>query len=226
MSRNRWIGATSLVLALAASALIAWTAPAQVKQATVDCGARVEVAHSILTQKCRPLPPGILSAFRAGTWEDGAALTPAERTALLAQATEAAYAEAETLTVALLETGNWPGAREINVEEGSRLVASLAPVLTRYRVRLLLDVYEQRSQELVRAAVVRALRGSELPEALLPALDASFQEPGALQAAAMAQVGPAEKRAQLLARVRRELPAGPAHDWAMRLSERLAAAPK
>lgn len=229
MSRKSCIAIGALV-ATAAGILLATAATAQVPPKDLDCAQasdalrraaakdRFTLAVTILEQKCRPLPAGILSALRAGVWEDGATVPGEDRMSLLTRGTQAAYAEAETLTVALLEAGHWPDGHELSIEDGSRLIASLAPVLNPYRTRLLLDVYEQVPATLVRIAVIRALHGAALPEAILPALDASFLETGPLQATGMWELGTTEKRDLALARLLRELPAGPALEWAKRLS--------
>ena len=71
-------------------------------------------------------------------------------------------------------------------------------------------------------AVIETLRGSPLPEALLPALEANAHGEEATRAAGAATLkGQAGKdAAEVLAELIRQLPEGPLLNWAHRLAER------
>jgi hypothetical protein len=64
------------------------------------------------------------------------------------------------------------------------------------------------------------MRSSDRPEAILPALDAYWNTPGArAEAQATFAEEPEKEPDAILARVIATLPEGPALDWALRLSE-------
>ncbi len=194
--------------------------PAAISKATGP--ERAGLVISAIEHKCRPLPAVVVTALRDGKWEDGLALSAAERTILLAQATEAKYSEAETLAVSLIESGVWPDEQPLATESGVQLIRALTGVLTPYRVHLLLDVFEQVQEVGVRQAVVLSLRGSRLDEALLPALEAAYEAAGTLQEAGTASIAaqPEKTPPQLHARLIRSLPEGPLLNWALGLADR------
>jgi len=226
----------ALVLA-AATGLVsqAWAAdpPAAKKAAVVPCdktadairqqapAARLALAQDAIKQKCQPLSPPIVSAITKSAWEDGSPLAMKDRLDLTIRATSAGYPEAETLTVVALEMGRWPDGKEIEFGDGAQLVQSLKPVLTPYRTHLLLDIYEQITVPSVRLAVVLALRGSKLNEALLPAIDACYKETGPTHEAGMtaAAAEPEKSPDPILARLLKSLPEGPFLNWAMTLAK-------
>lgn len=181
---------------------------------------RVPLAEGAIKASCRPIPAPILNVLRTGTWPDNAPIAPQGRITLLVRATEAAYAEAETLTVGMLENGAWPEGSQIAFDDGANLIRSLKPVLTRFRGRLLLDVYEQIRIPAVRQAVLHTLRGADFEEALLPALDAVYEETGPLQVSGLTTIAeePEKVPAEVHARLIRKLPEGPLLAWAVRLA--------
>jgi hypothetical protein len=194
---------------------------------------RVGLVFAAIDRKCRPLPGVVMAALRFGAWEDSAALSPGGRTGILAQATAAAYPEAETLAVKLLENGAWPSGELLSTDAGAQLVRAFADVLTTYRMHLLLDVFEQVNASNVRLAVIQTVRDSKLIEALLPALEAAYGEAGPLREAALTSIAarPEKTPMALHARLIRQLPKGAFLDWALRLakdhpSETVAAAKK
>lgn len=220
-----------LVLTLVGPATAAATAAApapipcaKVSDAIVTASGseRVTVAIGAIERKCRPLPPMIDGALRSGEWNDKAPLASPDRTILLVRATEAAYPEAETLAVMLIETGNWPDGEPLELEAGAQVIRSLKGVLTTYRVRLLLDVFEQVKEPTVRQAVIQTLRASKAEEALLPALEAAYEEKGPVQETANTSVSeqPEKNPPALHARLIRTLPEGALLNWALRLANR------
>jgi hypothetical protein len=182
---------------------------------------RAGLVLAAIDRKCHPLPAVVLTALRSGAWEDSAALSPGGRIGLLAQATAAAYPEAETLAVKLIETGTWPSGQPLTTEAGAQLIRSFKGVLTTYRTRLLLDVFEQVKEPTVRQAVIQTLRDSKLDEALLPALAAAYETTGPVQDAALSSIAaqPEKTPAELHARLIRKLPKGAFLDWALRLAK-------
>jgi uncharacterized protein YeaC (DUF1315 family) len=182
---------------------------------------RVGLAVGAIARKCSALPASVMNAVRAGRWDDGAALQAPDRTILLARATTAAYPEAESLVVKILEVGSWPDEVALTTDEGAQLVRSLKDVLTPYRVRLLLDVFEQVKEPAVRQAVLQTLRASKLDVALLPALEAAYDEKGPVQEAGLATISaqPEKTPPELHARLIRKLAKGPILDWAVRLAK-------
>jgi hypothetical protein len=231
------LAGTGLVLALALAGP-AFTAGSD-KPAAIPCAEvpaaignaaqpdRVGLILAAIDHKCRPLPAVAVAALRSGKWDDGAELSPSDRTILLVQATEAAYPEAETLAVRLLESGIWPNAQPLSADAGTQIVRALKGVLTTYRVHLLLDVFEQVQDPPVRQAVIQALRGSKLDEAMLPALEAAYEDSGEVQEAGSTSISaqPEKTPPELHARLIRKLPEGALLDWAIRLSERHASGP-
>jgi hypothetical protein len=192
--------------------------PAAIGQA--PAADRVGLAIAAMDRKCRPLPAVVVAALRLGAWADSAALSPSDRTVLLAQATAAAYPEAETLAVKLIETGIWPGGQPLGTDAGAQVILAFKGVLTTYRTCLLLDVFEQVKEPAVRQAVIQTLHDSKLDEALLPALDAAYEETGPVQEAALSSVAaqPEKTPAALHARLIRKLPKGALLNWALRLA--------
>jgi hypothetical protein len=210
------------------------TAPAPVPCAKVSAALvaakeseRITVAISALERKCRPIPPMIEGALRTGEWNDGVSLAAPDRTILLVRATEAAYPEAETLAVSVIETGSWPDSAPLDIEPGSQVIRSLKGVLTTYRVHLLLDVFEQVKEPMVRQAVIQTLRGSKRDEALLPALEAAYEESGTVQEAAATSISEQPEKAlpAVHARLIRTLPEGALLNWALRLANRHPSSP-
>jgi uncharacterized protein YeaC (DUF1315 family) len=175
-----------------------------------------------IDRKCRPLPAVVLAALRSGAWDDSAALSPPDRVVILAQATAAAFPEAETLAVKLIETGTWPDGRPLQAESGTQLIRAFKGVLTTYRTHLLLDVFEQVKEPSVRQAVLQTLRDSKLDEAALPALEAAYEETGPVQTIAISSIAaqPEKTPPALHARLIRKLPKGALLDWAVRLADR------
>lgn len=186
----------------------------------VPAGERYELARTAITGNCRPLSEPILSAIGKGRWLDGHEVGSEYRLALLTLAVSGSHAEAESMAVAILEEGRWPDGRALDLETGGQIIRSLQPVLTPYRVRLLLDVYEQINQEFVRFHVLQTLRTSDLDAALLPALDSFWGGSHSLQQAAMATLGdqPEKIPDAVLGRLIRNLPEGPMLNWALRLA--------
>lgn len=182
---------------------------------------RVNLVVSAIDRKCRPLPATVWAALRLGAWEDSTPLSPSERTVLLARGTAAAYPEAETLAVNVLERGSWPSGQPLGTDSGAQLIRALQDVLTPYRTHLLLDVFEQVKEAPVGQAVIQTLRGSKLEEALLPALEAAYDKTGPLQEAALGTLSAqSEKTPEALhARLIRKLPEGALLNWALRLAK-------
>lgn len=220
-----------LTLAAALSAAGPWTvfaadAPAvpcdqvEAKLRQTEPPRRLPIAETAIKMACQPLPPAILTAIRTGSWPDGGTIAPLGRVTLLIRATEARYAEAETLSVSILENGSWPDGSQIAFEDGANLIRGLKPALTRFRVRLLLDVYEQIRVPAVRQAVLQTLHGAPFEEALLPALDAVYDETGPVQVSGLTAIGeqPEKVAADVHARLLRTLPEGPLLSWAERLA--------
>jgi hypothetical protein len=183
---------------------------------------RVGLVLAAIDRKCHPLPAVVLAALRSGAWDDSAALSPSDRTLLLVQATAAAYPEAETLAVKLIEAGAWPNGQPLHAESGTQVIRAFKGMLTTYRTHLLLDVFEQVKEPSVRQAVIQALRDAKLDEALLPALEAAYEETGPVQAAAISSIAaqPEKTPPALHARLIRKLPKGALLDWAVRLADR------
>lgn len=182
---------------------------------------RVLAARSALIRDCPAVTSMIVAAIEDNTWPDGESFTGLNRSTLLGAAVRAGHADAETLAVRVLETGMWSPKQSIQVKEGVAIIQDLQPALTPYRTRLLLDIFEQVNDEDVQIAVVRALRGSSLPEALLPALDAYWNYGGRLhdEAAKSIEFQPENDAGLELARVIRALSGGPSLSWAARLAE-------
>src|SRR5690606_37841563 len=148
-------------------------------------------------------------------------LSPHFRVLLINTAIAKGRAEAESLAVRILENGSFPGGPEIEMATGAELVEGLAPALDEYRTGLMLDIYEQVEDATVCNAVIRALRNSDRPEAILPALDAYWNTPQAkAEAQATFSEEPEKEPDAILARVIKTLPEGPALDWALRISEK------
>ena len=183
---------------------------------------RVNLVLAAIDRKCHPLPAVVMAALRSGAWADSAALSLSSRTLLLTQATAAAYPEAETLAVKLIETGTWPDGQQLYAESGAQVIRAFKGLLTTYRTGLLLDVFEQVKEPSVRQAVLQTLRDAKFDEALLPALDAAYEETGSVQETAIASVAaqPEKTPPGLHARLIRKLPKGALLDWALRLADR------
>jgi hypothetical protein len=188
---------------------------------------RVGLVLAAIDRKCHPLPAIVMAALRSAKWDDGAELSLSDRTTLLAQATGATYPEAETLAVKLLETGLWPDQTPLATETGTQVIRALKNVLTTYRVHLLLDVYEQVKEPNVQQAVIQSLAASKLDEALLPALEAAYEETGPLQDAGTASIAaqPEKTAPELHARLIRKLPKGVLLEWALNLADRHPSSP-
>ncbi len=184
--------------------------------------ARAAVVLAAIDRKCRPLPAVVWAALRSGAWDDSPALSPSDRAVILARATAAAYPEAETLAVRLIETGTWPSGQPLHTDSGAQLIRAFKGVLTTYRTHLLLDVFEQVKEPSVRQAVIQTLRDSKLDEALLPALEAAYEETGPVQEVAISTVAaqPEKTPPALHARLIRNLPDGALLNWALRLADR------
>jgi hypothetical protein len=165
------------------------------------------------------MPPIIWSAIGSGKWGDDQRLEPADRIGILAAAVQSRYPEAETLLVAVLQEGAWADSTPISLEEGSALIRAAKPALTPYRVHLFMDVYEQRMEPVVRSAVLETLKDSPLPEALLPALAAYYEETGQVQQAGLSSLHtqPEKTPPEVLLRLIKTLPEGPSYQWAKRL---------
>jgi len=183
---------------------------------------RVPAYADAMSKRCRPLPAAFWTALRDGQWAEGEAIASHDRAMLLTLAMREKYADAETLVVRTVEYGRWPDGSDIPLAQGGELVRSLAFALTPYRVRLLLDVYEQVPKDFVRLAVVQTLASSNLDAAMLPVLDAYLEGKGSpAQAARGILISQPEKQpAGVLARLIRKLPQGPLLDWAVQLAEK------
>ncbi len=181
---------------------------------------RYELAMTTIKGNCRPIPEVVLSALTTGKWQDGQRVGTEQRTSLLTAAVSASYAEAESLAVTILENGVWPDDLALDLMTGGQIVGSLQPVLTPYRVRLLLDVYEQIRHDHVRSQVLRTLRGSTDDASLLPALDSFWGTSRELQQIAVTTLAeqPEEVPGQVLGRLIRNLPEGPLLNWALSLA--------
>jgi hypothetical protein len=228
------LGGAGLVLALTGPATAAGDEPvpvpcAQIPEAIRQAPApkRIDLAVGAIARNCRPLPAAVLAALRTGHWEDGIEAELPDRSIMVVRATEAAYPEAETLAVQLIETGRWPTGEPLSIESGSQMIRALKGVLTTFRAHLLLDVFEQLKDPMVRQAVVQTLRSSKLDEALLPALEAAYEESGSLREAANTSVSeqPEKTPPALHARLIRKLPEGPLLNWALRLANRHPSSP-
>lgn len=186
----------------------------------VPAAERFDLARSAIEGNCRPLSEPILSALRKGSWLDGKEVGFEHRLSLLDLAVSGHHAEAESLAVKILENGQWPDGRALDLETGGRIIKSMRSVLTPYRVRLLLDVYDQISQEHVRLNVLQTLRASNEEAALLPALDSFWSGSHSLQQAALANLGdqPDPMPDVVLGRLIRNLPEGPLLNWALRMA--------
>ncbi|MEZ4649944.1 MAG: hypothetical protein R3E97_14375 [Candidatus Eisenbacteria bacterium] len=207
--------------ALAAS--LVWAAvpcdqAAQVLQAAPG-PQRMATATEILKSDCQPLLPEIATAIRTAHWADSAPLSADQRISLLHTAIAEGYGAAAEVAVQVLEKGAWPDGTALDPGVGAQVVEALAPALDRYRVLLLLDVYEQVQVPAVSLAVVKTLEAAKEPEALLPALDASWNGKGEVQVAAskMITAQPEKTPAAVLLRLAKTLPKGPALDWVGRL---------
>ncbi len=181
---------------------------------------RFELARTLIKGNCRPIPEPVLSALATGKWKDGREVGTEQRTSMLALAVSGSYTEAESMAVAILENGVWPDGRALELATGGRIIQSLQPALTPYRVRLLLDVYEQIKNDHIRSQVLHTLRGSADEASLLPALDSFWGGSHSLQQAAMTTLAeqPEELPDQVLGRLIRNLPEGPLLNWALRLA--------
>jgi hypothetical protein len=188
---------------------------------------KAAVAAAAIDRKCVPLPAGILAALRGGQWAGPELVEPGDRVAVLVRAAEAHYAEAESLAVQVLEAGAWPDGAPLGFEPGAIVIRSLKGAMNRYRTHLCLDVYEQVKEPIVRQAVIQALRGSTLDEALLPAVEAALEESGTLHEAGITSIAdqPEKTPPLVLARLVRKLPEGPLLNWALRLSNRYPSSP-
>lgn len=182
---------------------------------------RLEAALAVIRGGCLTIPGPVWSAVENGTYPDGTTLSIHHRVLMINTAIAQGRAEAESLAVSTLETGSFPGGPELEFAAGAELVEGLAPALTSYRTGLLLDIYEQVNNPTVRNAVIRTMRSSDQPEAILPALDAYWNTPAA-RAEALATFAdePEKEPDAILARVIGALPEGPALDWALRISEK------
>ncbi|MCA9754917.1 MAG: hypothetical protein KDA27_03875 [Candidatus Eisenbacteria bacterium] len=207
------------------AATVAWSAIPCDQAAKTLAGTpvpqRIATATEILQSDCQPLLPEISNAIRTRHWSDAVALLEDQRISLLDTAIAAGYGEAADIAVRVLEKGAWPDGTALNPLAGAKVVEALAPALDRYRVLLLLDVYEQVQIPEVSLSVLEALRGSKEPEALLPALDAYWNGTGDVQALASQVVAaqPETKAPAVLVRLAEALPTGPALDWAGRLGK-------
>jgi hypothetical protein len=181
---------------------------------------RLQAALDVIRGGCLTIPGPVWSAVETGKYPDGVGISSHHRVLMINTAIAKGRAEAESLAVLTLENGAFPGGSEIDFPVGAELVEGLAPALNGYRTGLLLDIYEQVDNATVRNAVIRSLRSSDHPEAILPALDAYWNSP---QAKAEAQATfadePEKEPDAILARVIATLPEGPALDWALRISE-------
>jgi hypothetical protein len=181
---------------------------------------RLEAALNVIRGGCLTIPGPVWSAAEQGKYPDGTKISVHQRVLMINTAISKGRAEAESLSVFTLENGAFPGGPEIAVESGAELVEGLAPALTPYRTGLLLDIYEQVNNATVRNAVIRSMRSSDRPEAILPALDAYWNTPAArLEAQETFKDEPEKEPDAILARVISTLPEGPALDWALRISE-------
>jgi hypothetical protein len=188
---------------------------------------RPAAAMAAMDKRCRPLPEALWTALRDGVWPDKLPLSAVDRDTLLVLAERNGYSEADTMAVALIERGRWPDGSELSLNTGAELIRFLGPTLTTYRVRLLLDVFEQKPSDFVRLAVLQALSESKLDEALLPALEAYWEGQGVMQQMAFRTIsGQVEKTPDgTLARLVRKLPQGPLLNWAARMAKSHPSAP-
>src|SRR5690606_16080399 len=138
---------------------------------------RLQAALDVIRGGCLSIPGPVWTAVETGSYPDGVTLSPHFRVLLINTAIAKGRAEAESLAVRILENGSFPGGPEIEMATGAELVEGLAPALDEYRTGLMLDIYEQVEDATVRNAVIRALRNSDRPEAILPALDAYWNTP-------------------------------------------------
>ena len=187
-----------------------------------DAAGRSILAHQAITRPCRPIPMPLWSAIRFGKWEDSQPLDAEARGDLLALMVQNRYPEAETLAVSLLETGRWPENLPMTQAQAGKIVLGLKPALTRYRIGLLLDIYEQVPEQYIRFSVLQALDGSDRPEALLPAVDACWNDSSTVRLKALSTVAAQKEKTpdRLLARLINTLPDGPMLQWAERLGAR------
>ncbi len=139
--------------------------------------ARGKAAVLYLQAGCRPTPTSVTSVLRMGRWLDGSATSHATRVDLLTASIAARGPETDSLAVTLLETGRWPDGALLEIQDGARVVSALAPALTPYRSRLLLDIFEQSKNETVKLAAIQTLERAKEPWALLPAIHAVLMQP-------------------------------------------------
>ncbi len=182
---------------------------------------RTRLVHDGLEGKCKPMPSSVWEALQTGKWKDGQALSDDDRVLLISVADTGQYAEAETLAVGAIGSGTWSDGSALSLTDGGKLIRSLKPVLTTYRVHLLMDVYEQVTDPWIRGAVIETLAGSNLPEALLPAIDSYWSGTDKIQAAAVAalEAQPEKVPEKVLARVILQVPDGAIFTWAKTLAE-------
>ncbi|MBK8229795.1 MAG: hypothetical protein IT349_11425 [Candidatus Eisenbacteria bacterium] len=181
---------------------------------------RMPLALRALDQSCPSLAGSIQKAIASGKWADGTALAGIDRAELLSAAVRRGHAAAETLGVSVLTAGAWADGTALELPGGARIIRSFKGELTRYRVRLLLDIYDQLEVDEVRAAIVETAPASRLPEAWLPVLDAAWNSEGDPQLAAQAALKAADQtnKDALLARLLRELPDDSTLRWARDLA--------
>jgi len=188
-----------------------------------DVSKRLSLAQTAIRRACRPAPAPLWDAIRTGQWSDSAPLAPAFRVSLLVLMIGKRYAEAESLGVQLLEgNGHWPAdGAAFNQPEAVDVISSLKSALTPYRIRLLLDIYDQVSDTKVRLAVVRALQESKSDEAMLAVVSACWDSTDEVKTAGEEAVKkqPEKSADGVLARLIRQLPAGPVLDGAVRLAK-------
>ncbi|MCA9729011.1 MAG: hypothetical protein KC729_15065 [Candidatus Eisenbacteria bacterium] len=223
--RIRW--SRPLVLALASAALFFSAVRAHGDDpcnddAILQTGikVRLEKALELVRGGCMTIPGPIWTVVQKGSYSDGNTVSINNRILLIDTAIAAGYVEAESLAVSALEGGKFPDGTELAPDTGAALLEGLGPALTPYRIGLLLDVYEQVNAAVVRDAVIRTLRNSDRPEALLPALDASWRSKASGPEARKTFAEQPEKTPDaILARVIGNLPEGPALDWAIDLAQ-------
>jgi hypothetical protein len=184
-------------------------------------GRRIDLSESAIRRGCRPVPAPTWSAVRYGRWTDERAIDARDRSALLGLMAAARYPEAETLAVELLQNGRWPEGSSLDLQQGSLLIQGLKSDLTKYRIHLLLDIYEQQREPVVRMAVLQSLSNSNDPEALIPAVDACLADSGQVRSVALGVISAQpEKTAEgVLARLIGDLPDGPTLAWARNLGQ-------
>jgi hypothetical protein len=186
----------------------------------VEAKVRLEEALELIRGKCMTVPGPIWTVIQKGVWPDELHYAANDRVLLINTAIAAGYADAESLAVRALETGELPTGPALEPPTGAMLLEGLAPALTDYRIGLLLDIYEQVPHIEVRSAVVRTLRNANGPEALLPALDANYARRASVAEARLTFSEQPDKEPQaILIRVIETLPDGPALDWAVRLAD-------